>query len=252
MSAKRAADLEALVEVEVERLCSETRCDVCFVPISSKEQKEKHYAGKIHAKKLQRWKDNWMGQKRLKLEEETRLSYDDNSSQSVKSELKETCSSDEDLASVIKVKTETQDVEKEEKMSVLASSSLDPKLLDQLDPTEMKKMLNLKKKKRWDDPDEDVKEEDEEDDPTDFSIPATFNKLMRRCFNPHTGVGYCQVCNKVFRSEQEAARHWQSAKHEAKMKIYHELLASEAAVLAGTAAPNPPPHRGYYCEVIQS
>ena len=51
MALKRSANFDAEVEAEIARLCTEARCDVCLVPISSKEQKDKHYAGKIHAKK---------------------------------------------------------------------------------------------------------------------------------------------------------------------------------------------------------
>jgi len=75
---------------------------------------------------------------------------------------------------------------------------------------------------------------------------------MRCCFNPNTGLGYCQICNKLFRSQAEALKHWKGSKHSGKVSVYHSLLASEAAVLAGTAQPNPPPHRGYYCELCEA
>ena len=243
MALKRSANFDAEVEAEIARLCTEARCDVCLVPISSKEQKDKHYAGKIHAKKLERWKDSFIGQKKAKLEEENNFT-DINGSQNYKHE---PSSSEEELEKpqLAQMKREViQENEDPKEESPLASAALDPKLLDQLDPSAMKKMLNLKKKNRWDNPDE-----EDEDDPNDFSIPSTTAKLMRRCFNRNTGIGYCQICNKLFRNEAEALKHFNSNKHSAKVQIYNEWLASEAAVLAGTAAPNPPPHRGYYCEV---
>ena len=56
----------------------------------------------------------------------------------------------------------------------------------------------------------------------------------------------------MFRSEQEAVKHFKSNKHMEKVGQYAVWLSSEAAVLAGTAEPNPPPHRGFYCEVLEN
>ena len=145
MSLKRSANFDVEVEAEISRLCTETRCDVCLVPISSKEQRDKHYAGKIHAKKLERWKDNFIGQKKAKLEEENSVSVDD-CSQCYK---RDTSSSDEDpeqssaphQPQIDRAVIQVNDNKEE---SPLASAALDPKLLDQLDPSAMKKMLNLK------------------------------------------------------------------------------------------------------------
>ena len=75
MSGKRTAEFAGLEE-ELEKLMGGSRCDVCFVPIGSAEQATKHYGGKIHAKKVERWKEQWVAQKRIKLEaEKKRLTF---------------------------------------------------------------------------------------------------------------------------------------------------------------------------------
>ena len=246
MATKRSsADLDREVETELRKLLCDNKCGVCIVPITSDQQREKHYAGKIHAKKVEKWRESWLGRKRARLEE--RVVIDDRSEQSVRSDIRETSSEDD----VHSTAPEREVIGEEEPVSVLASSALDPRLLDQLDPSAMKKMLNIKKKNRWDTPEDDNTEE-QSDDPSDYSIPQSYNKLMQRCFNSNTGLGYCQICNKLFRSETETSKHFSSSKHSAKVQIYNELLRSEAAVLAGLAQPNPPPHRGYYCEVCEA
>ena len=50
-------------------------------------------------------------------------------------------------------------------------------------------------------------------------------------------MGYCNHCNKVLLTEPVAAKHFQGEKHVAKAKTFAELVAGEAAVLAGVAAP---------------
>ena len=260
MSGKRSAEFAGLEE-ELQTLCGPARCDVCFVPIGGAEQAARHYGGKIHAKKVERWKDQWVAQKKIKLETDNKELFL-NDSNGTKEENIEAIQpvAEEDKEIEVPVKREViEDVSPEENTETvppLAAASLDPKLLDQLDPAAMKKMLNIKKKNRWDNPEEengaDNKCDPEEDDPNDFSIPVQFEKLMRRCFNPNTGLGYCQICNKLFRSEAEAVKHFRGSKHAGKVDLYHSLLASEAAVLAGTAQPAPPPHRGYYCELCEA
>lgn len=259
MSGKRTAEFAGLEE-ELEKLMGGSRCDVCFVPIGSAEQATKHYGGKIHAKKVERWKEQWVAQKRIKLEAENiEFNYVTNSNGSGKENNKAVTPPVEVVKEEVyeaPIKREViEDVKEESRETIppLAAASLDPKLLDQLDPAAMKKMLNIKKKNRWDNPEEENGTDiTEEDDPNDFSIPVNFNTLMRRCFNPNTGLGYCQICNRLFRSEAEATKHWKGSKHAGKVDIYHSLLASEAAVLAGTAQPAPPPHRGYYCELCEA
>ena len=286
MSGKRSAELAGL-EAELERLCGASRCEVCFVPIGSQEQANRHYGGKIHAKKVERWRDQMVAQKKIKLETENRdIVTNDSNGRENHSEAPEPpansvvpqplitfeapkppakSEASQPLVEEVKeldvpVKREViEDVKPEEvteTLPPLAAASLDPKLLDQLDPAAMKKMLNIKKKNRWNNPDEennaDKKNDQVEDDPNDFSIPVEFEKLMRRCFNPNTGIGYCQICNKLFRSEASVTKHFRGSKHAGKVDLYHSLLASEAAVLAGTAQPAPPPHRGYYCELCEA
>ena len=286
MSGKRSAELAGLEE-ELERLCGAARCEVCFVPIGSQEQAARHYGGKIHAKKVERWRDQMVAQKKIKLQTENRdilINHSngrENHSEAPKPpdnsgvpqplttfeapKPPDKSEASQPLVEEVKeldvpVKREViEDVKPEEiteTLPPLAAASLDPKLLDQLDPAAMKKMLNIKKKNRWNNPDEendaDKKNDQVEDDPNDFSIPVEFEKLMRRCFNPNTGIGYCQICNKLFRSEASVTKHWRGSKHAGKVELYHSLLASEAAVLAGTAQPAPPPHRGYYCELCEA
>ena len=276
MSGKRSAELAGLeLEEELERLCGSSKCEVCFVPIGNPEAAARHYGGKIHSKKVARWKDQWVAQKKMKLltdhdnEPTSTTEFDNNtgsngSQQHDNTEDPHPVTAPEPLKEVaereVPVKREViEDVKPEENTETvppLAAAALDPKLVDQLDPAAMKKMLNIKKKKRWDNPDEDngddKKDDPAEDDPYDFSIPVDFDKLMRRCFNPNTGLGYCQICNKLFRSQAEMMKHLRSSKHSGKVDVYHELLQSEAAVLAGTAQPNPPPHRGFYCELCEA
>ena len=203
MATKRSSadldrELETELETELRKLLCDTKCEVCIVPITSDQQREKHYAGKIHAKKVEKWRESWLGRKRARLEE--RVVIDDRSEQSVRSDIRETSSEDD----VHSTAPEREVIGEEEPVSVLASSALDPRLLDQLDPSAMKKMLNIKKKNRWDTPEDDNTEE-QSDDPSDYSIPQSYNKLMQRCFNSNTGLGYCQICNKLFRSETETS-----------------------------------------------
>ena len=70
MSGKRSAELEVEEELELERLCGPSKCEVCFVPIGSAEAASRHYGGKIHGKKVARWREQWRAQKRIKLETE--------------------------------------------------------------------------------------------------------------------------------------------------------------------------------------
>ena len=65
---KRAAH-DDLLDGELGKLLTDTQCDVCFVPLAGREAADKHYAGKIHAKKLDKWKMNYIGMKKQKLEE---------------------------------------------------------------------------------------------------------------------------------------------------------------------------------------
>jgi len=269
MTGKRSAALAELeLEEELERLCGPSKCEVCFVPIGSQEAAARHYGGKIHGKKVARWKEQWLAQKKIKLETDPTTGSDCNPGSNGSGQEDHPGDNTVTPPEPVRVEPEREvpvkrevieDVTPEENTETvppLAAASLDPKLLDQLDPAAMKKMLNIKKKKRWNDPDEDnaddMKNIPVEDDPYDFSIPVDFDKLLRRCFNPNTGLGYCQICNKLFRCQADIMKHFRSSKHAGKVEVYHELLASEAAVLAGTAQPNPPPHRGFYCELCEA
>ena len=275
MSGKRSAEqggleqeLEEELEEELYRLCGPGKCEVCFVPIGSAEVASRHYGGKIHGKKVSRWREQWLAQKKIKLETELpsgSVSSTDSNGSGLQYNAEDNAVTAPEQVKIeiekeVPVKREViEDVNPEENtesVPPLAAASLDPKLLDQLDPAAMKKMLNIKKKNRWDNPDEEngdeKKDDPADDDPFDFSIPVDFAKVMRRCFNPNTGLGYCQICNKLFRSQADMMKHLRGSKHAGKVDVYHELLASEAAVLAGTAQPNPPPHRGFYCELCEA
>ena len=81
MSGKRSAEqggleqeleqeLEEELEQELDRLCGPGKCEVCFVPIGSAEVASRHYGGKIHGKKVSRWREQWLAQKKIKLETE--------------------------------------------------------------------------------------------------------------------------------------------------------------------------------------
>ena len=76
MSGKRSAESE--LEEELERLCGPSKCEVCYVPIASSEAAVRHYGGKIHGKKVARWKDQWLAQKKIKLETEPSTGSDYN------------------------------------------------------------------------------------------------------------------------------------------------------------------------------
>lgn len=209
--AKRAGD-DDMFDGELEKLLTDTKCDVCFVPLSGKEAADKHYGGKIHAKKLEKWKINWIGLKKQKLEEmenkhkqslaayENSLGSDEESEETEESPNEPSPVSNGDSHPSQISKTEDEDVLKKDPGSptpVLASGALDPKQLDSMDPGEMRKMLNGgKKKNRWDSPDSEGETEAKSDD---FSIPTQFKDLMRRCFNRKTGIGYCPICNKLLR-----------------------------------------------------
>ena len=65
---KRSLDLVSLMEDELTKLCRKEKCDVCVVPLGGIEIRNKHYGGKIHAKKVERWKETWKSQKKLKME----------------------------------------------------------------------------------------------------------------------------------------------------------------------------------------
>ena len=142
--AKRAGD-DDMFDGELERLLADTKCDVCFVPLSGKEAADKHYGGKIHAKKLEKWKINWIGLKKQKLEEmenkhkqslaayENSLGSDEESEETEESlnEPSPVSNGDSHPSQIPMPKTE--DVLKKEPGSptpILASGALDPKQLD--------------------------------------------------------------------------------------------------------------------------
>ena len=252
---KRSADLTCLVEAELDKLCREVKCEVCVVPLGGKEMATKHYGGKIHAKKVERWKDSWMNQKKLKMENEfSSLPYGEYSDDTaVKQEESEKVGVEVEKNNVDNNSITNKKMSVEEPVPDM-SQPLDPRLIDSMDPSTMKRMLSGKPASRWDTPEENMNDDtnDEDDDPDDTSIPIDSSKLMRKCVNPMTGVGYCQYCNKLLRSSQEATKHFSSAKHAGKVLTYQELLLSEAAILSGTAVAAPPPHRGHYCELCES
>ena len=211
--AKRAAD-DDLFDGELGKLLTDSKCDVCFVPLAGKEAADKHYAGKIHAKKLDKWKINYIGMKKQRLEEmesklaasleeapgseeeseETEAAVSEQSMDNLDNPMVQLRKAVEDNKTDIKEESETP-----EKESVLASGSLDPKQLDSMDPAEMRKLLSGgKKRNRWDS--EDMAESKSDTFKSDdFSIPTQFKDLMKRCFNRRTGLGYCPICNKLFR-----------------------------------------------------
>ena len=215
MMAKRVGD-DDMFDGELEKLLADTKCDVCFVSLSGKEAADRHYGGKIHAKKLEKWKINWIGLKKQKLEEmeskhklslaafENSLGSDEESEETEESPNQSSLvSNGHSQPSQLPIKSENgEDVVKKEPGSpppVLASGALDPKQLDNMDPAEMRRMLNgSKKKNRWDTP-ESEEEAGSEVKSDDFSIPTQFKDLMKRCFNRKTGIGYCPICNKLFR-----------------------------------------------------
>jgi len=260
MTTKRTISLDEQMEVEIGRLCGQYRCEVCIVPFSSKEAEENHYGGKIHAKKLVMWRERMLTQKRLKLDLE--LEYEDENSSATtncsdQSDILFEQKSDEIKFNGEQSKEVTPDMEgnnddtKQDVKTVLSDGPLDPRLIDNMDPATMRKMLK-KGGSRWDPSDKNDTEEESEDDPEDMSVPVELSKLMRRCHNPTTGIGYCQICNKLLVSQIQARKHWAGKKHSAKLEIYQNRLLSEAAVLAGTVAPVLPPSRGYYCELCES
>jgi len=231
------------MEEELAILCRDVKCNVCVVPLSNKEATLKHYSGKIHSKKVERWKESWMSKKKIKL---------DNPEPSFPSDIHYGDRVEEEIP-------RQNSIEVEEKVMPDLSQPIDPRLIDSMDPSTMKKMLSGgKTSSRWDKPKEATesdKKDDEGDtidDPDDTSIPIDSEKLMKKCFNPTTGVGYCQYCNKLLRGFQEAKKHFSSSKHASKVLTYQELLLSEASILAGTAVAAPPPHRGHYCELCES
>ena len=215
--AKRVGD-DDMFDGELEKLLADTKCDVCFVSLSGKEAADRHYGGKIHAKKLEKWKINWIGLKKQKLEEmeskhklslaafENSLGSDEESEETEESPNQSSLvSNGHSQPSQLPIKSENgEDSVKKEPGSpppVLASGALDPKQLDNMDPAEMRRMLNgSKKKNRWDTP-ESEEETGSEVKSDDFSIPTQFKDLMKRCFNRKTGIGYCPICNKLFRWE---------------------------------------------------
>ena len=237
MSGKRSAELGGLeleLEEELKRLCGSSKCEVCFVPIGSAEAAARHYGGKIHGKKVSRWREQWLHQKKIKLETEPGTGSGSNTDSNGSEQPENTVTVT--VPEPVKVEAEAEvpvrrevieDVQPEESTEIvppLAAASLDPKLLDQLDPAAMKKMLNIKKKNRWDNPDEDngddKKDDPAEDDPYDFSIPVDFAKLMRRSFNPNTGLDDCQIRNKLFRCEADIVKHWRGSKHAGKIEVF--------------------------------
>jgi len=249
---KRSLDLDSLLEDELAKLCRREKCEVCVVPLGGIEMMNKHYGGKIHSKKVERWKETWKNQKKLKMENLPYGEYKDDAP----SEIKETVNHSHENGNGANVVKADQIIEKQENEAVpdLSTMPLDPRLIDSMDPSTMKKMLS-KSSSRWDNPVENVNNEDTSDvpdDPDDTSIPIDSSKLLSKCFNPMTSVGYCQYCNKLLSSSQQASKHFSSAKHAGKVLTYQELLLSEAAILAGTAVAAPPPHRGHYCELCES
>ena len=213
--AKRAGD-DDMFDGELGKLLTDTKCDVCFVPLSGKEAADKHYGGKIHAKKLEKWKINWIGMKKQKLEElenmhkqslaafENSLGSDEESEETeesphVSSPVKNGASPPSQLRKTEDDKSDVLEKDPGSPTPVLASGALDPKQLDNMDPAEMRKMLNGgKKRNRWDTPDSEG-EAGAEIKSDDFSIPTQYKDLMRMCFNRKTGLGYCPICNKLLR-----------------------------------------------------
>jgi len=248
---KRSLDLVSLMEDELTKLCRKEKCDVCVVPLGGIEIRNKHYGGKIHAKKVERWKETWKSQKKLKMENLPYGEYKDEAP----SEIVESLYHQNENVNVSN-KVNAGHIKKQVNDAVpdLSTMPLDPRLIDSMDPSTMKKMLS-KSSSRWDSPVENKTVEETTnvpEDPDDTSIPIDSSKLLSKCFNPMTSVGYCQYCNKLLASSQQASKHFSSAKHAGKVLTYQELLLSEAAILAGTAVAAPPPHRGHYCELCES
>jgi len=274
--AKRGADFDDDFEEELKKMCTETKCDICVVPISGKEAGDKHYSGKIHKKKVQKWKESWLSFKKSKVIK-SEGGDDDNSMHSESNGGNDNGGysapvSDQDPiqgmlrqqreavdgSNGVKVEDNGGDASEksteestDDRLLALSKAPLDPKMLDSMDPSQMKKVINPKKKNRWGD-DEESRAAPPEDDPLDFSFPDTYEKAMYMCFNPKTGIGYCQICNVMDRYEKKVKKHFRSAKHMGKLQTYNEQMASEAAVLSGSAEANPPPHRGFFCEVCEA
>jgi len=135
---------------------------------------------------------------------------------------------------------------------------LDPRLIDTMDFATMQKILTGKTSLEEElanvnasTGDGKMEDGDEEaDDPNDMSIPLEPGKLLRRCFNPVTGIGYCQICNKIFTTGKEANKHFNGEKHAAKVLIYQEQVLAEATRRAANA--ESAPTQQYYCELCES
>jgi len=243
-------DIDIMVERQLTDMCLPSKCEVCVVPLGSSELANKHYTGKIHMKKVERWRENWKHQKRLKMENDSQcISYGG---------YMDDCSNERQDTNVTSSEKDQDSEKLSDDIPTIPdlSKPLDPRVIDSMDPSMMKKMLSGKLSSRWDSPKETSEEVDTTDetadDPDDTSLPIDSKKLMRKCFNPMTGIGYCQYCNKLLKSQNEASKHFSSAKHAGRVLSYQELLLSEAAILAGTAVAAPPPHRGHYCELCES
>ena len=200
---KRSVDMDSLVETELDKLCREVKCDVCVVPLAGREVATKHYGGKIHAKKVERWKESWMNQKKLKMENESLMlpySYreysDDTSTRQV--EVEDTQGNEmvnkKDNDNSVDTKKNFARNQMKEEMALAMTMPLDPKLIDSMDPATMKKMLSGKPMSRWDTPLEisggsDDAADNTLDDPDDLSIPIDSSKLLKKCVNPQSGTG---------------------------------------------------------------
>ena len=139
---KRSLDLDCLVEAELAKLCRDVKCDVCVVPLSGPEMSKKHYGGKIHAKKVERWKDSWINQKKLKMESLPYGEYNDDTpdkEESVKDNVKKDVEKGTTMNGTATVKTESSISKKieEEYVPDMSSMPLDPRMIDSMDPSTM-------------------------------------------------------------------------------------------------------------------
>ena len=105
------------------------------------------------------------------------------------------------------------DSKEEEEDENLAEGPIHPKMLDKMQPNDLKRILHeskgekrgLRKKSRWMAQEEEEFEEKESDE-EDVSFPTGTKRLLRRCFKKSSGLGYCSLCNKLLKGEAAAEK----------------------------------------------
>lgn len=153
------------------------------------------------------------------------------------------------------------DSKEEEEDENLAEGPIHPKMLDKMQPNDIKRILHeskgekqgLRKKSRWMSKEEEEEEmEERESDEEDVAFPTGTKRLLRRCFKKSSGIGYCSLCNKLLKGEAAAEKHWEGEKHRSRGEDLDLLLRSQAAVLVGSAAPPLVATRGHYCQLCEA